>query len=73
MVFRLNYPTLLSRSAKQGRVRYVPEYNALSIESVEELFSVSLSVNIKDWLRKKGEQVGKSMQDIVAGDPRRII
>lgn len=36
MVFRLNYPTLLSRSAKQGRVRYIPEYYALSIESEEE-------------------------------------
>ncbi|MEM1503672.1 hypothetical protein RG959_09650 [Domibacillus sp. 8LH] len=28
--------------------------------------SGSLSVNVKDWLRKKGEQTGKSMQDIVA-------
>ena len=26
--------------------------------------SVSLSVDIKDWLRKKGEETGKSMQDI---------
>lgn len=40
-------------SAEQGRVRYVPEYEALSIESEEELLSVSLSVNIKEWLRKK--------------------
>jgi uncharacterized protein with NAD-binding domain and iron-sulfur cluster len=56
----------IKRSAKQGRVRYVPEYEALSIESEEELLSVSLSVDIKDWLRKKGEQTGKSMQDIAA-------
>ncbi|MCM3790009.1 hypothetical protein M3221_16595 [Domibacillus indicus] len=47
-------------------MRYVPEYDALSIESQEELLSVSLSVDIKDWLRKKGEQAGKSMQDIAA-------
>ncbi|WNS78813.1 hypothetical protein RRU94_02390 [Domibacillus sp. DTU_2020_1001157_1_SI_ALB_TIR_016] len=47
-------------------MRYVPEYEALSIESKEELLSVSLSVDIKDWLRKKGEQTGKSMQDIAA-------
>ncbi|MCM3790198.1 hypothetical protein M3221_17600 [Domibacillus indicus] len=38
----------------------------LSIESEEELLSVSLSVDIKDWLRSKGEQTGKSMQDIAA-------
>ena len=56
----------IKRSAKQGRVRYVPEYNALSIESQEELLSVSLSVDIKDWLRKQGEQTGKSMQEIAA-------
>lgn len=56
----------INRSAKQGRIRYVPEYNALSIESQEELLSVSLSVDIKDWLRNKGEQTGKSMQDIAA-------
>ncbi|MCM3790014.1 helix-turn-helix domain-containing protein [Domibacillus indicus] len=56
----------IKRSAKQGRVRYVPEYEGISIESQEELLSVSLSVDIKDWLRKKGEQTGKSMQDIAA-------
>ncbi|MCM3789685.1 hypothetical protein M3221_14925 [Domibacillus indicus] len=56
----------IKRSAKQGRVRYVPEYEALSIESEEELLPVSLSVDIKKWLRKKGEQTGKSMQDIAA-------
>ena len=56
----------IKRSAKQGRVRYVPEYEALSIESEEELLSVLLSVDIKDWLRKKGEQTSKSMQDIAA-------
>ncbi|MEM1503691.1 hypothetical protein RG959_09750 [Domibacillus sp. 8LH] len=30
------------------------------------MLSVSLSVDIKDWLRKKGEQTGKSMEDIAA-------
>ncbi|MEM1506296.1 hypothetical protein RG959_23230 [Domibacillus sp. 8LH] len=30
------------------------------------MLSVSLSVDIKDWLRKKGELSGKSMQDIAA-------
>ncbi|MCM3790005.1 hypothetical protein M3221_16575 [Domibacillus indicus] len=50
-----------SAKTKQGRLRYVPKYEALSIESEEELLSVSLSVDIKDWLRKKGEQTGKSM------------
>ena len=34
-------------------MRYVPEYDALIIESQEELLSISLSVGIKDWLRKK--------------------
>lgn len=43
----------IKRSAKQGRVRYIPECDALSIESEEELLSISLSVGIKDWLRKK--------------------
>ncbi|MEM1503758.1 hypothetical protein RG959_10110 [Domibacillus sp. 8LH] len=38
----------IKRLAKQGRVRYVPEYEALSIESEEELLLVSLSVDIKD-------------------------
>lgn len=52
-------------SAKQGRVRYVPKYEALSIES-EELLPVSLSVDIKDWLRRKRGQTGKSMQGIAA-------
>ncbi|WNS79231.1 hypothetical protein RRU94_16890 [Domibacillus sp. DTU_2020_1001157_1_SI_ALB_TIR_016] len=56
----------IKRLAKQGRVRYVPEYEALNIGLEEELLSVSLSVDIKDWLRKKGEQTGKSMQDIAA-------
>ncbi|MCM3791188.1 hypothetical protein M3221_22905 [Domibacillus indicus] len=62
----------VKRSAKQGRVRYVPEYKALSIESEEELLSVSLSVDIKDWLRTKGEQTGKSMQDIAAEIPEEV-
>ncbi|MED3912763.1 hypothetical protein P4597_27130 [Peribacillus simplex] len=44
----------IKRAAKQERVRYVPEYEALSIESKE------------DWLHKKGEQTGSSMQDIAA-------
>lgn len=56
----------IKRSAKQGRVRYIPECEALSIESEEELLSVSFSVDIKDWLWKKGEQTEKSMQDIAA-------
>ena len=56
----------IKRAAKQGRVWYVPEYEALSIESEEELLSVSLSVDIKGWLRQKGEQTGKSMRDIAA-------
>ncbi|MFD6441584.1 hypothetical protein ACFWDG_17640 [Peribacillus sp. NPDC060186] len=47
----------IKRSAKQVRLRYVPEYDALSIESEVELLLVSLSVDIKDWLRKKGEQI----------------
>ncbi|MEM1505780.1 hypothetical protein RG959_20485 [Domibacillus sp. 8LH] len=38
----------IKHSIKQGRVRYVPEYEALSVESEEELLSVSLSVDIKD-------------------------
>jgi len=56
----------IKHSAKQGPGRQVPEYDALSIESQEELLSVSLSINIKDWLRKKGKQEGKSLQDIAA-------
>lgn len=44
----------IKRSAKQECVRYVLEYEELSIESEEELLSVSLSVDITDWLRKKG-------------------
>jgi len=45
----------IKRSVKQGCVGYVPEYEAFSIESQEELLSVSLSVDIKEWLRRKGE------------------
>lgn len=43
-------------SVKQGRVYYGSEYNALSIESEKELLSVSLSVDIKEGLRKREEQ-----------------
>ncbi|WNS78622.1 hypothetical protein RRU94_01320 [Domibacillus sp. DTU_2020_1001157_1_SI_ALB_TIR_016] len=49
----------IKRSAKQGRVRYVPEYEALSIQSQEELLAVSLSVDIKDWLRKKEKRTAR--------------
>lgn len=38
----------IKHSAKQGRIRYFPEYDALSIESEEELLSVSLSLDIKE-------------------------
>ncbi|MEM1505778.1 hypothetical protein RG959_20475 [Domibacillus sp. 8LH] len=54
----------IKHSIKQRRVRYVQEYDTLSIESAEELLSVSLSLDIMGWLCKKGEQTGKSMQDV---------
>ncbi|MED4116282.1 hypothetical protein P4661_25945 [Priestia megaterium] len=41
----------IKRSVKQGQVRYISEYEALSIESAAE----PLSVDIKSWLRSKGE------------------
>ncbi|MCI2256027.1 hypothetical protein L2D08_16870 [Domibacillus sp. PGB-M46] len=52
----------IKRSAKQGRMCYVPEYKALGIKSEEEPLSVSLSADIKDWLHNQGEQTGKIMQ-----------
>ncbi len=42
----------VKRSTKQGCVRYIREYETLSIESEEELPSVFLSLDIKDWLRR---------------------
>lgn len=30
------------------------------------MLSISLSLYIKDWLWKKGEHIGKNMQDIAA-------
>ncbi|MCP3763791.1 helix-turn-helix domain-containing protein [Domibacillus sp. A3M-37] len=57
----------LKRQLVHGRIRYSPEHEALSIESDEELLSVYLPREIKEWLKKEAEEKGTSMQE-VAGD-----
>jgi hypothetical protein len=54
----------LKRQLVQGRARYSSEHEALSIESDEELLSVYLPREIKEWLKKEAEEKSTNMQEI---------
>ncbi|MET1030107.1 hypothetical protein [Domibacillus tundrae] len=57
----------LKRHLVQDRARYSSDHEALSTESEEELLSVYLPREIKEWLKKEAEEKGTSMQ-AVAGE-----